>query len=616
MANYLIDRLYEQADTYHDREFCSFKAPGETVWRTFTWADFIHATERAACALMALGAAEASKAALCTPNRPEALQVEFACFFHRICGVPIYAYCSQEQFDYIMLHSGARIIFAGAREQYEMARCFAEAHPQAVDQIVLLCERAGVADAEDATTLGWSEFLAKGNSALLADVKARASQGTPQDLASLIYTSGTTGEPKGVMLTHGNFEAAVREHLKRLPEIEEHELSLCFLPMSHVFEKAWTFFCMAKGLRIAFNYDPRDIERSLHEVHPNLMCCVPRFWEKIYTGIIHRISRMNPLARLMVHRAMRVGARMNLHYKRLGLRAPWLLRKEYAFWDRKLFSQVRETIGIPSPNFFPTAGAALSDKICGTMRKMGIDLIFGYGMTETTATVSCYPHTDYEIGTVGTPMPMVEVKISDDGEILVKGPTVTPGYYENPAANAEAFTADGYQHTGDAGFMNQQGALVLTHRKKDMFKTSNGKYISPQATEALLVADPYIDQVAVIGDARKYVSALVVPNFSTLRSWAEKQGIIDFRSESLCRNERVIEFYLSRIKQDQKGMAPFETVKRVTLLPNPFTMESGEITNTLKLRRNVIAERYAKEINAMYPEEFLTTPPVFNTRHR
>lgn len=616
MANYLITQLNKQVSHSADMEFCKFRAPDSEQWQSTSWREFGLVVRRAACALAAIGAQEKGMAAFCSPNRPEALAAEFACFHHRICGVPIYAYSSQEQFNFIMLNSGARIIFAGAPEQLELARGYADKHPDMVDHIILLYNPADAIDCKSAPLLGWDDFLTRGTEDFWPQVEARTERGEPADMASLIYTSGTTGDPKGVMLLHSNFDAAVSEHLKRLPEILSDELSLSFLPMSHVFEKAWTFFCIARGLRIAFNYDPRQVEKALKEVNPNLMCCVPRFWEKIYTGIISQIESMGFLQRMMVHRAMKVGATRNLYYKRLGKKVPWSVRKEYAFWDKRFFSKVRHAIGIHSPNFFPTAGAALSDKICGTMRKMGIDLIYGYGMTETTATVTCYPHDDYEIGTVGTPMPNVQVKIADDGEILVKGPTITPGYFKNEQANAEAFTEDGFLRTGDAGYINAHGALVLTHRKKDLYKTSNGKYISPQAIETLLVSDPYIDQVAVIGDMRKYVTALIVPDFGPLSAWAEKHGITDLSREGLCRNKRVEEMLMASIKHLQKHMATFEHIKKITLLAEPFSQDTGELTNTLKLRRKVIAERHARTINAMYPEEFLTTPPVFNNRYK
>lgn len=325
---------------------------------------------------------------------------------------------------------------------------------------------------------------------------------------------------------------------------------------------------------------------------------------------------MSPFSKLMLKRAFAVGAKMNLHYRRLGLTPPFFLRKEYEFWDNKIFKKIRHSIGITSPNFFPTAGAALSDKIIGVMRKIGIRLIYGYGMTETTATISCYPDYDFEIGTVGTPLSMVDVKISDEGELLVKGPTITPGYYNNPEADAAAFTHDGYLRTGDAGFINNRGAIVLTHRKKDLFKTSNAKCIAPQTIEAIMVSDMYIDQAAIIGDMRKYVTALIVPDFANLRRWAEKNGIISLSKDSLVKDPKVLDFYHDRIEKLQKKLAPFEHIKKFTLLTEQFSQEAGEITNTLKLRRQIIEKRYSEQINAMYPDEYLQDDPVFNNSHR
>ena len=309
---------------------------------------------------------------------------------------------------------------------------------------------------------------------------------------------------------------------------------------------------------------------------------------------------MSPLSRLMVKRSIHVGKRRNCHYRRLGLPAPWLLEKEYRFWDRKIFSRLKKAIGIPDPNFFPTAGAPLSDKICEFMRAVGIDIIIGYGLSETTATVACFPDTGWELGTVGVPLPGIKVRIDDNGEILVKGGTVTPGYYNNPEANAAAFTDDGYFRTGDAGHFTPSGALVLTERVKDLFKTSNGKYIAPQMMESRLAENKYIDEVAVIGDRRKFVTALVVPNLSHLRRWADDKGIDTDDTIALVANPKVVDFIMSQIQNYQKDIADFEKIKRITLLPHHFSIMNGEVTNTMKVRRPILARNYADIIEKMY----------------
>ncbi|MDE6559030.1 MAG: long-chain fatty acid--CoA ligase, partial [Muribaculaceae bacterium] len=456
---------------------------------------------------------------------------------------------------------------------------------------------------DDTVSMTWDDFVRLGIEAsddIAREVKARTARGLPEDTATLIYTSGTTGEPKGVCITHSNYDAAMEMHERMLTQINDEDISMAFLPMSHILEKAWCFFCLWKGVPIAVNYDPRVIQDTIKEVEPNLMCCVPRFWEKVYAGVKEKIASMSMMRRMMVSRALKVGKRRNLDYKRLGAKPPRMLEMEYQFWDKRIFSKLKKAIGIPNPNFFPTAGAPLSDRICEFMRSVGIDVIIGYGLSETTATVSCFRRHGYEIGTVGLPLPGVEVRISDEGEILVKGSTVTPGYYKNPEANTQAFTEDGFFHTGDAGYLTADGAIVLTERVKDLFKTSNGKYIAPQMLESRLAENKFIDEAAVIGDQRKYVTALIVPNLSQLRAWADARHISTENTEELLRDPKVYDHIMKEINGVQKDLAEFEKIKKIYLLPNHFSIMHGEVTNTMKVRRPVVAKRYAREIESMY----------------
>lgn len=302
----------------------------------------------------------------------------------------------------------------------------------------------------------------------------------------------------------------------------------------------------------------------------------------------------------MTARALNIGRRRNIDYVRLGLKAPWWIEKQYQFFDKKVFSLLRKAIGVENGNIFPTAGAPLSANIVEFLQSCGINIVIGYGLSETTATVTCFPQTGYEIGTVGTRMPGVEVKIGEENEILVKGATVMRGYYNKPEATAEAFTADGWLRTGDAGYIDESGALVLTERIKDLFKTSNGKYIAPQALESRLGEDKFIEQVAVIGDKRKYVTAIIIPAFEALKEYARKKHIQYRTMEDLIKNTDVRKMIQERIDILQENFAGFERIKKFTLLPQEFTMEAGELTNTLKIRRPVINRRYAREIEAMY----------------
>lgn len=603
MANRLVETIREQGRRLGDREAYRFCWRKDGEWQSTSWSDFSRQVEVAGKALARLGLLEKDKIAICSPNTPQILITELGAFRNRIAAIPLYSSSSQEQYDFIVENGEAKVLFVGDSHQYPLAYNFWKKHPEKVTRIVVFKDVDLALYPDDTISIFWDDFVRLGMEAgeeVAKEVEARMDRGLPEDMATLIYTSGTTGEPKGVAITHSNYDAAIEAHLKLLTQINDEDLSMAFLPLSHILEKAWTFFCLTKGIAVAINYDPRIIQDTIHQVHPNIMCCVPRFWEKVYAGVREKIAGMSKMQRKMVERALKCGKKRNLDYVRRGRKVPWLLEKEYSFWDKNIFMKLKHAIGIPDPNFFPTAGAPLSDRIVEFMRSVGIDIIIGYGLSETTATVSFYPQVDYEIGTVGIPLPGLEVKIDDNGEILVKGATVTPGYYRNPKANEEAFTSEGFFRTGDAGYFNQHGALVLTERVKDLFKTSNGKYIAPQMLESRLAENKYIDEVAVIGDQRKFVTALVVPNLSQLRRWAEEKGIDYSDTEKFVAQPEVVKFVMEQIDSVQADVASYEKIKRITLLPNHFSIMHGEVTNTMKVRRPIVAKRYAKEIEAMY----------------
>lgn len=603
MANKLVELIPAQARRYGDREAYRFCPSNENEWKSTSWREFNAQVDTASKALSRLGLLEKDTVAICSPNTPRILITEFGAFRNRIGIIPIYSSSVQLQYDFIVSDGGARVLFAGDRHQYPMAYKYWKEHPDRILKIVVYHTDNLTLMEDDTVTISWEEFMRLGEDAsddVAAEVAARSERGLPDDIATLIYTSGTTGEPKGVAITHHNFDETILKHIDLLTSVTDSDLSMAFLPMSHILEKAWCFFCLTRGVAVAVNYDPRIIQDTIKNVEPNIMCCVPRFWEKVYALVREKIAGMGRLQRMMVARALRTGKRRNIGYLRVGKKAPRMLEMEYRFWDRAIFSKLKKAIGIPNPNFFPTAGAPLSARICEFFRSVGIDIIIGYGLSETTATVSCFPNTGWEIGTVGVPLPGIEVKIDTNGEILVRGGTVTPGYYNNPEANAAAFTEDGFFRTGDVGHFTESGALVLTERVKDLFKTSNGKYIAPQMMEARLAENKYIDEVAVIGDQRKYVTALVVPNISQLRRWAAQNGIMDEETETLVANPKTVAFIMSQIEDYQKDIADYEKIKRITLLPNHFSIMQGEVTNTMKVRRPIVARNYAPQIEAMY----------------
>lgn len=599
MANILTTLVDRQTKKYGDRA-ALYRRDDAGNWHPYTWLQLSEMTADAACALEILGVKECSKIAVFSANDPYVLVTDFAAFANRAVPVSIYATSSPQQVEYIVRDSEAEILFAGDEKQYHIAREVAARVPS-LRQIVTYdnIER----DTDDSATLTFTQLMELGKAAsekCRAEVARRSAAAKTDDIATLLYTSGTTGDPKGAILPHSCFNAAIEIHHERLTMLSDADTALCFLPLSHIFEKAWTFFALDCGIRVYVNRDPKAIQNTIREVHPTCMCSVPRFWEKAYAAIQEKMGRMKPVSRFMCARALKIGRKRNLDYVRRGLKVPPMLEARYQFYNKRVFEKVKRIMGIEHGNIFPTAGAPLSPAITEFFRTMGVPIVIGYGLSETTATVSCYPTVGYEIGTVGTVLPGIEVKIGADNEILVKGPTVMRGYYNKPQETETAFTPDGFFRTGDAGYIDANGNIVLTERIKDLFKTSNGKYIAPQAIESRLGEDKYIEQVAVIGDNRKFVTAIIVPAIEAVKEYANKKKI-QYRSlEELLKNAQIRDLISRRIEALQEGLASFEKIKKFTLLPKEFTMEAGELTNTLKIRRPVINRHYASEIEAMY----------------
>ena len=504
-----------------------------------------------------------------TQNCPEILITHFGAFYNRAIPVPIYATSSKDEVAYIVNDSGATILFAGDQRQYDIARQVIGECPTL--KFIVTLHPDVKHDADDKTSLTWEEFLTTGDKLgkdVMAQIEKRKQEGVETDIMYLIYTSGTTGVPKGVMLAHSNMNAAMDAHIERFGFIDDKtDVSLSFLPFSHVFELGWTMVCLCTGIRVAINYDPREIQRAVKEVQPNYMCSVPRFWEKVYTAINDNLQSAKPVVRMMVKQAIRVGKTRNLKYARVGKKAPVLIEKQYQYFEKKVFQKLRGAIGVTDSKMFPTAGAMLSDNITEFLHAVGINICIGYGLSETNASVSFFTPPNWTIGTVGLPISSIPVKIGDQNEILVKGPTVMQGYYNKPEETAKAIDADGWFHTGDCGELAPTGEIILTERLKDLYKTSNGKYIAPQVLETMLGQDKYIEQVTVIGDGRKYVSALIVPDFEELAAYADKKHIEHHSIEELVNNPEIHKMIEDRINDYQKGLASYEQIKKFVLLP-------------------------------------------------
>lgn len=600
MTNVLTDLISSRTSLYGDREAYRYKQQGGS-WQPTSWNSLKGSVDNAACALEILGIEEFETIAIFSANRPEVLISDFAAYANRVVPISIYSTSSPEQVEYIINDAKCRVIFVGNADQYRTVCKIIGKCPSV--KMIVTYDDVDFSDDEGQKAMSFSGFISLGAEAseeCKASVEARTNRATPDDIATIIYTSGTTGEPKGAVLPHSCFNAALPIHKDRLTMLSEDDTSLCFLPLSHIFEKAWTYFCLWMGIKVAINNDPHQIQQSIKEVRPSCMCSVPRFWEKVYTAVQEKLTDMHGFKKWMVAMALKTGRRRNLEYARVGRKAPWWLEMAYRFFDKRVFLPLRKVIGIENGNMFPTAGAPLSATIVEFLHSCGINIVIGYGLSETTATVSCFPEIGYKIGTVGTTLPGIDVRIGEDNEILVKGPTVMRGYYNKPEATAEAFTPDGWFRTGDAGYIDENGDIVLTERIKDLFKTSNGKYIAPQALESRLGEDKYIEQVAVIGDKRKYVTAIIIPAYEALKEYARKKHIQYRSMEELIKNADVRKMLQERIDRLQENFAGFEQIKKFTLLPQAFTMEAGELTNTLKIRRPVINNRYAREIEAMY----------------
>ena len=504
------------------------------------------------------------------------------------------------QVQYIVNDAQIRFLFVGEQYQYDTA-FHAFGFCRHLQRLIIFDPKVQ-RDARDVTSMYFDEFLSLGDAqGLETVVDERTSHCVEDDLANILYTSGTTGEPKGVMLSHSNYIAAFRAHDIIFTSLTDQDVSMNFLPLTHIFEKAWTFFCLHRGIQVCINLHPQDIQMTIKEIRPTAMCSVPRFWEKVYAGVQERIDQETGLRRRLIEDAIRVGRAHNIDYVRVGKTPPIGLHLKYLFYEKTVYHLLKKTIGIENGTFFPTAGATVSDEICTFAHSVGINLLVGYGLTESTATVSCFGLTHYEIGSVGTIIPGLEVKIGENSEILLRGKTITAGYYKRPEANAAAFDAEGWFHTGDAGYLKGND-LYLTERLKDLFKTSNGKYISPQALETKLAIDRYIDQIAIIADQRKFVSALIVPVYPLVEAYAKEKGLEWHSREELLAHPKVEALFRARIDTLQQPFAHYEQVKRFTLLPAPFSMERGELTNTLKLRRAVVAEHYKDLIEKMYEE--------------
>ena len=592
--------IHQQAKKYGDRVALKHRDYKTNTWIPTTWNQFSDTVAIVSNALVELGVGVQENIGVFTQNKPESLFMDFGAFGIRAVTVPLYATSSEAQVHYILEDAGIRYLFVGEQQQYDVAfRVMALS--TSLKQIVVF-DRDVKLDPQDQTTVYFEDFLAMGkNRQHQAEVDKRTAESDTEDLMNILYTSGTTGESKGVMLSHAGYESVMDAHCERFPGLGENDVVINFLPFTHVFERAWSCWCLCVGAELNINLRPQDIQMTIKEVRPTAMCSVPRFWEKVYSGVNEVINGTTGLKKTLMQDAIKVGREHNVNYVCKGLTPPMWLHMKYKFFEKTVYSLLKKTLGLDRGAFFPTAGAAIPPAVQEFVLSVGINMVAGYGLTESIATVSCENNFDHMVGSVGKLMPHMQVKFGENDEILLKGPAITKGYYKKEAATKASFTEDGWFRTGDAGYM-KDGFLFLTERIKDLFKTSNGKYIAPQAIETKMVVDRYIDQISIIADERKFVAALIVPDYGLVKQFAEKKGIQYASMAELLKHEEVMELFAERIETLQQQFAHYEQIKKFTLLPEPFSMAKGELTNTLKIKRSVLNKNYAAEIEAMYAE--------------
>ncbi|MBT1445114.1 long-chain fatty acid--CoA ligase [Shewanella sp. JM162201] len=562
-------------------------------WDQVSRSQFDTGSDVLAMQLIAAGLGVQDKIAIMSNNCPQWTVADVAALKARAVVVPVYPTNTLEQAAYILNDADVGFLFVDNAERYQLA-CELRALCPGLKSIVVFDESIALSHPDDKTLAAMLAAVPPAEAAM--ELGARLEQTSLDDLLTLIYTSGTTGEPKGVMLPHRAIASTIYQHDKRLA-FTEGDVSLAFLPLSHVFERGWSFYVLGRGGRNVYLSDTNRVKQAIAAVRPHTLCVVPRFLEKVYSAVQDKLSRAPSSRKALFNWALSVGSRQ-FEVAQGRAKGGVLLSMQAKIADKLVGSKIREQLG-GRLKFMPCGGAALNADVSRFFNAVNVPVLCGYGLTETTATVTCNTLENRVPGSNGQCLPDVEVRIGANDEILVRGDTVMTGYYNRPEDTAAAFE-EGWFKTGDAGRLDAAGNLFITDRIKELMKTSNGKYVAPQRVEGMVGRCPFIEQVAIVADARNYVTALIVPAFEALEAWAKEKGVKYESPLELIRHSHVLEHFEARLKLMQDGLAGFEQIKKFTLLADAFTMESGLITPTLKLRRKMIYHKYQREISAMY----------------
>jgi len=561
-------------------------------WTDTTYRDLDEQAGAVAAALLSLGVDVGERVALFAPNSPDWILSDLGIQSIRAVTVPIFATSTADQARYIVEDARTRVAFAGVGSELDKLRQVRA--DCGFPEIIIALD--GILEQPEGDDTDLATFMARGRASDDGGEAARRAEAAAvDDLASVIYTSGTTGEPKGVMLIHDNFRNQFTTLDTRF-EVGAEDRSLCFLPLSHVYERSWSYYVYMSGASNAFVANPIMVVEYMRQIRPTAMVSAPRLYEKVYATLLDRVEKAPPIRRALFRWALWVGRRYST--SRYDGRVGPTLKLEHALADKLVLAKIREIMGGPK-NFLSSGGAALAKEIEELFFAVGYLVCQGYGLTETAPMLTCNSPSDFRFGTVGKPIDGVEIRIADDGEILARGPNLMRGYFNKPEATAEVIR-DGWFHTGDVGTLDDDGFLTITGRIKDLIITSTGKNVAPQLIETVIGKDHYIEQLAVVGDKRKHISALIVPAYETLAEWAQGKRLSFADHDELVKLPEVVRFMTERIRAQSHSLAPFERIRRFTLMAHQFTMEAGEITPTLKVRRKVVLQKYKTVIDRMY----------------
>jgi long-chain acyl-CoA synthetase len=592
MKNNIIQAIFENVQILKDREALTTKRNLQSELIRYSWVEFEKTTKQLADTLLKLGVSKQENIAVFSQNMPQWTITDLAIMSLGAVTVPIYPSNTADQAQYIINEAEIRYIFVGGEEQYKRALELYSRENCRLQKIIVFDESVKI---EHENSLHFSELLKTADSDF-EEVDKIISSIHPDDLATIIYTSGTTGEPKGVMLTHGNFLQAFKIHDTRLNN-DHTDTSIAFLPLSHVFERTWTFYALYKGMTNFYLHNPKEVVDYCADIKPTMMCSVPRIYQKVHQTVFTQIEEGSPLKKRIFDWAMEIGKKQN-QLRLLNQQSGILQTLKFKIADFLVLKKVRNVFG-GKMRLMPCAGAPLSAEITEFLHIVGLPIVIGYGLTETTASVSVYPEKNFKYGSIGVTLPEVEVKLGEENEILVKGKTVMKGYYKKPEETAKTFEGE-WLKTGDAGEIDADGNLIITDRIKDLMKTSGGKYIAPQLIEGILSDDKYIEQVVLIADDKPFATALLVPNFEALKKYAQSLNLSFNNCSELISLTKIREFYEHKLESIQKSLSNYEKVKKFKLLDTEFTMDRNELTPTLKIKRKVIIEKFRHLIEEMY----------------